>query len=64
VFFVHPANARTMCIRIANERVDVLHVTLTMPADPMLFELGVRQLAARKPFEGVVQRNAVRILRH
>jgi hypothetical protein len=32
---------------------------LAMAADAILFELGVRQLAARIPFEGVVQRDAV-----
>jgi hypothetical protein len=33
-------------------------VQLTMAADAILFELGVRQLAARIPFEGVAQRDA------
>jgi hypothetical protein len=37
-------------------------ITLTMAADAILFELGVRQLAARLPFEGVAQNNAVRTL--
>jgi hypothetical protein len=37
-------------------------VPLTMAADAKLFELGVRQLAARKPFEGMSQRDAVRTL--
>jgi hypothetical protein len=40
--------------------VDVLQRPLTMAADAILFELGVRQLAARIPFEGVAQRDAVR----
>jgi hypothetical protein len=31
-----------------------------MAADATLFELGVRQLATRIPFEGVAQRDAVR----
>jgi hypothetical protein len=31
-----------------------------MAADATLFELGVRQLAARIPFEGVAQRDVVR----
>jgi hypothetical protein len=36
------------------------NVPLTMAADASLFELGVWQLAARIPLEGVVQRDAVR----
>jgi hypothetical protein len=39
-------------------------VPLTMAADAKLFELGVRQLAAGIPFEGIAQRDAVRTLRH
>jgi hypothetical protein len=39
-------------------------VPLTMAADAILFELGVRQISARIPFEGVVQRDAVRTLNH
>jgi hypothetical protein len=35
-------------------------VLLTMAAEATLFELGVRQLAAQIPFEGVAQRDAVR----
>jgi hypothetical protein len=35
-------------------------IPLTMAADATLFELGVRQLAARISFEGVAQRDAVR----
>jgi hypothetical protein len=35
-------------------------VPLTMAADATPFELGVRQLSARIPFEGVAQRDAVR----
>jgi hypothetical protein len=37
-------------------------VLLTMAADATLFELGVRQLTARIPFEGVTKRDAVRNL--
>jgi hypothetical protein len=37
-------------------------ITLTMAADAKLFELGVRQLPAWIPFEGVAQRDAVRTL--
>jgi hypothetical protein len=44
--------------------VNVLQRPLTMAADSRLFELGVRQLAARTPFEGLAQRDAVRTLRH
>jgi hypothetical protein len=33
-------------------------VALTITADAKIFELGVRQLAARIPFEGVAQRDA------
>jgi hypothetical protein len=39
-------------------------VTLIMAADAILFELGVGQLAARIPFEGMAQRDAVRTLGH
>jgi hypothetical protein len=39
-------------------------IMLTMAADEIVFELGVRQLAARIPFEGVAQHYAVRTLRH
>jgi hypothetical protein len=35
-------------------------VPLTMAADATLFELGMLQLAARIPFEGMAQRDAVR----
>jgi hypothetical protein len=35
-------------------------VPVTMAADAILLELGVRQLAARIPFAGVAQRDAVR----
>jgi hypothetical protein len=35
-------------------------VPLAMAADAKLVEIGVRQLAARIPFEGVAQRDAVR----
>jgi hypothetical protein len=31
-----------------------------MAADPILFELGVRQVAARIPYKGVAQRDAVK----
>jgi hypothetical protein len=58
VFFVRHTNARTMCIRIANAR----RVPLTMAAEAVLFELGVRQLAARIPLEGVAQHDALRTL--
>jgi hypothetical protein len=37
-------------------------IPLTMAADAVLFELGVCQLAARTPFEGMTQRDAVRTL--
>jgi hypothetical protein len=37
-------------------------VQLTMAADSVLFGLGLRQLAARIPYEGVVQRDALRTL--
>jgi hypothetical protein len=37
-------------------------VPLTMASNAKLFELGVRQLAARIPFKGVAQRDAVRTL--
>jgi hypothetical protein len=43
--------------------VDVLSVPLTMAAYAVLFELGVRQLAARIPFEGVTQRDGLSTLR-
>jgi hypothetical protein len=39
-------------------------VALTTIADVTIFELGVRQLAAQILFEGMVQRDAVRKLRH
>jgi hypothetical protein len=39
-------------------------IQLTIAAGAILFELGVRQLAARIPFEDVAQRDAVRTLRH
>jgi hypothetical protein len=39
-------------------------VSLTMAADAILVELGVRLFASRIPFEGVVQRDAVRTLQH
>jgi hypothetical protein len=65
VFFVRHANARTMCIRKANVRRRCLRVPLTMAADAVLFELEVRQLAAaRIPFEGVGQHDALRNLQH
>jgi hypothetical protein len=35
-----------------------------MAADTKRFELGVRQLAAQIPFEGMLQRDDVRTLRH
>jgi hypothetical protein len=38
-------------------------VPLTMAADAILFELGVPQLAAGIPFEGMAQGAAVRTLR-
>jgi hypothetical protein len=50
-----------MCIRVANAR-RYNSVPPTIAAE--LFELGVRQLAARIPYEGVLQRDAVRTLRH
>jgi hypothetical protein len=37
-------------------------VPLAMAAEAVLFELGVRQIAARIPFEGVAQRDALRTL--
>jgi hypothetical protein len=37
---------------------------LTMAADAILFELGVRHLAAPIPFEGMAQHDAVRTIRH
>jgi hypothetical protein len=49
--FVRHANARTICIPVANARRRCFYsVRLTMAADAILFELGVRQLAARIPF--------------
>jgi hypothetical protein len=39
-------------------------VPLTMAAEAILVDLGVRQLALRIPFEGVAQREAVKKLRH
>jgi hypothetical protein len=39
-------------------------VPLTIAADAKLFKLGVRQLAARIPFEGVAQCDALRTLGH
>jgi mRNA-degrading endonuclease toxin of MazEF toxin-antitoxin module len=39
-------------------------VPLTIAADAILFELGVRQLATQIPFEGVAQHDAVRTLQH
>jgi hypothetical protein len=39
-------------------------IPLTMAAEAKFYELGVRQLAARIPFEGVAQRDAVRTFRH
>jgi hypothetical protein len=38
------------------------NVLLTITADAIIFELGVRQLAAQILFDGVGQRNAVRTL--
>jgi hypothetical protein len=35
----------------------IYSVPLTMAADAILFELGVRQLAARIPLKGVAKRN-------
>jgi hypothetical protein len=35
-------------------------IPLTMAADAILFELGVHQFAARIPFEGMAQRDAVK----
>jgi hypothetical protein len=37
-------------------------VLLTLAADALLFELGVRQLAARIPFEGMTQHDTLRTL--
>jgi hypothetical protein len=62
--FVHQTNAPTMVIRIANAVSMFYSVPLTMIADAVLFELGVRQLAARIPFECVAQREALKTLRH
>jgi hypothetical protein len=39
-------------------------VTLTMAAEAISFELGVRQLAVLLPFEGVAQSDAVITRRH
>jgi hypothetical protein len=59
------ANARTMCIRVANVRricftTSMFYsVLLTITAVAIIFELYVRQLAVRILFEGVGQRDAV-----
>jgi hypothetical protein len=66
VFFVRHADARTMCIGVANAwRLCMFYsIPLTMAADAVLFEFGVCQLAAQIPFEGVSQHEALRTLRY